>query len=180
MLVANEVRPHGTWNRASAVDTVVLDFDGRHRRRHAMKGRAGLEFLLDLPQVTTLREGDALVLSDGRTVCVEAASEQLMEIAAPDPVSLLRIAWHLGNRHTPTQIMADRLRIRDDHVLKGMLEHLGSRVSTVSASFDPETGAYIHGGPHEHGLPGTHDHHRGAGHGNDDRTSDARRSLPDR
>lgn len=178
MLVANEVRPHGTWDRASAADTVVLDFDGRHRRRYAMKGREGLEFLLDLPHVTTLRDGDALVLSDGRTVCVEAASERLMEIAAPDTVSLMRIAWHLGNRHTPTQIMADRLRIRDDHVLKGMLEHLGSGVRTVIAPFDPEAGAYIHGSQHEHGLPRNHDHHRGAGHGNEDRTSDAQPSLP--
>ena len=68
MLTASEVRPAGTWDAAASADSVVLDFDGRHRRRHAMAGRGGLAFLLDLPEATALRDGDGLVLADGRIV----------------------------------------------------------------------------------------------------------------
>lgn len=144
MLVASEIRRAGTWTPLSGADTVVLDYDGRHRRRHVMKSAAGLEFLLDLPQATVLREGDALVLSDGSVVAVKAAPERLMEIEAADTLALMRIAWHLGNRHTPTQIMRDRLRIRDDHVLASMLRHVGGAFTIIDAPFDPETGAFAH------------------------------------
>ena len=41
--------------KGSAADTVVLDFDDRHRRRMAMTGTRGLEFLLDLENAVALR-----------------------------------------------------------------------------------------------------------------------------
>ncbi|WP_332814902.1 urease accessory protein UreE [Ramlibacter sp.] len=171
MLTCNEIRPAGTWDESTAADTVVLDFDARHRRRHAMNGQAGLAWLLDLPQPAVLRSGDGLVLSDGRIVRVDAAPERLMEISAPDAGALVRIAWHLGNRHLPTQLVRDRLRIRHDHVMEAMVNALGGTVVAIEAPFDPEGGAFAQAGPHgrAHGhAPAPsgahgHDHHEHAG-----------------
>src|SRR5258705_1970732 len=113
MIRATQVRSPHRWTEAPA-DTVVLDFDDRHRRRMAMTGTRGLEFLLDLETAVALRGGDALVLEDGRKIEVVAAPEPLVEIRGADPLQLGRVAWHLGNRHLPTQIMPQRLRIRPD------------------------------------------------------------------
>lgn len=119
-----------------------------------MTGEAGLAFLLDLPRAVALRDGDGLALKDGAVVRVKAAPERLIEITAPHLAALVRIAWHLGNRHLPTQLMEDRLRIRDDHVIREMVEGLGGGVATVQAPFDPEGGAFSHdAAPHHH-----HDH----------------------
>src|SRR6476646_1988453 len=117
MIRATQVRAQHRWNEAPA-DTVVLDFDDRHRRRMAMTATRGLEFVLDLEHATALRGGDALVLDDGRLIEVVAAAEPLAEIRGTDPQHLVRVAWHLGNRHLPTQIAGKGLRIRRDHVIE--------------------------------------------------------------
>lgn len=176
MIRATEVRGQHGWTMAPA-DTVVLDFDDRHRRRMAMTGTRGLAFLLDLEDAVALRGGDALVLEDGRLVEVVAAPEPLIEIRGSDPQHLVRVAWHLGNRHLPTQITARGLRIRRDHVIEAMVKGLGARVIEIEAPFDPEGGAYAASG-HDHAPEahtrhdhGSHDHgHRH--HGDRDHHSD--------
>jgi len=130
----------------------------RHRRRIVLRTVSGLEFLLYLKQATTLRHGDSLVLDDGQVVTVEAAPEKLVEIVADDADALMRIAWHLGNRHLPTQLMGDRLRIRYDHVIVDMVKGLGGTVREVMAAFDPEGGAYGFGTTMGHHLGHGHDH----------------------
>src|SRR6187399_1825634 len=162
MIRATKVLGQHRWTQ-SAADTVVLDFDDRHRRRMAMTGTRGLEFLLDLENAVALRGGDALVLEDGRLIEVVAAAEPLLEIRGTDPLHLVRIAWHLGNRHLPTQIMPKGLRIRRDHVIEAMVKGLGARVIEIEAPFDPEGGAYADAG-HAHG----HDHYAQHDHGHDD------------
>jgi len=162
MIRATQVRAQHRWSEAPA-DTVVLDFDGRHRRRMAMTGTRGLEFLLDLENATVLRGGDALVLDDGRLVEVVAAPEPLLEIRGSDPQHLVRVAWHLGNRHLPTQITARGLRIRRDHVIEAMARGLGARVIEIEAPFDPEGGAYA-GGGHAHASEGDTHHQTGHDH----------------
>lgn len=135
----------------------MLDYDDRHRRRMAMTGMRGLEFLLDLEEAFALRGGDALVLEDGRLIEVVAAPEQLIEIRCNDPYHLARVAWHLGNRHLLTQITGKGLRVRRDHVIEDMVKGLGARVIEIEAPFDPEGGAYA-GGGHSHGDQMHHDH----------------------
>jgi urease accessory protein len=162
MIRATRVLGQHRWGQAPA-DTVVLDFDDRHRRRMAMTGTRGLEFLLDLENAVALRGGDALVLDDGRLIEVVAAPEPLVEIRGADPHHLIRVAWHLGNRHLPTQIMPKGLRIRRDHVIEEMVKGLGARVIEIEAPFDPEGGAYASTG-HDHG----HDDHAHHGHGHHD------------
>jgi urease accessory protein len=161
MIRATQVLGQHRWSEAPA-DTVVLDFDDRHRRRMAMIGTRGLNFLLDLENATALRGGDALVLEDGRLIEVVAAPEPLAEIRGTDPQHLVRIAWHLGNRHLPTQIAGRGLRIRRDHVIEAMVKGLGARVIEIEAPFDPEGGAYASADAHAeeagaHGHTG-HDH----------------------
>ncbi len=175
MIRATKVLGQHRWTDAPA-DTVVLDFDDRHRRRMAMTGTRGLEFLLDLENAVALRGGDALVLDDNRLIEVVAAPEPLLEIRGSDPHHLVRVAWHLGNRHLPTQIMAKGLRIRRDHVIEAMVKGLGARVIEIEAPFDPEGGAYA-GGGHGHPSPGDpHDHaahdHSSHDHGDHDHHHD--------
>src|ERR1700710_2680483 len=160
MIRATKVKGQYNWKEA-AVDTVVLDFDDRHRRRMAMTGTRGLEFLLDLENAVALRGADALVLEDGRLIEVVAAPEPLIEIRGTDPGHLVRLAWHLGNRHLPTQIMPKGLRIRRDHVIEAMVKGLGARVIEIEAPFDPEGGAYAGGGhaAHDHSAHDHDDHH---------------------
>lgn len=169
MIRATQVCPQIRWTEAAA-DTVVLDFDDRHRRRMAMTGTRGLEFLLDLEEAVALRGGDALVLEDGRLIEVVAAPEPLVEIRGADPHHLVRIAWHLGNRHLPTQIVGKGLRIRRDHVIEDMVRGLGARVIVIEAPFDPEGGAYAGGGHagHDHGhVHHAHGHNSHHKHGHD-------------
>lgn len=180
MVRAIKIKPQHRWTEPAA-DTVVLDFDDRHRRRLAMTGTRGLEFLLDLEAAVALRGGDALVLEDGRLIEVVAAPEPLIEIRGSDPHHLIRVAWHLGNRHLPTQIMPKALRIRRDHVIEAMVKGLGARVIEIEAPFDPEGGAYArgghghatddhhhdHGGHHHQDDHGGHGHHHGHDHAHD-------------
>ena len=162
MIRATRVQGQYRWTHPPA-DTVVLDFDDRHRRRMAMTGTRGLEFLLDLENAVALRGGDALVLDDGRLVEVVAAPEPLAEIRCNDPQHLVRVAWHLGNRHLPTQIMAKGLRIRRDHVIEAMVKGLGARVIEIEAPFDPEGGAYAEAF-HAHGEASSHAHAEASSH----------------
>jgi urease accessory protein len=168
MIRATKVRGQHRWSEPPA-DTVVLGFDDRHRRRMAMTGTRGLAFLLDLENAVALRGGDALVLDDGRLIEVVAAPEPLAEIRCNDPQHLVRVAWHLGNRHLPTQIMAKGLRIRRDHVIEAMVKGLGARVIEIEAPFDPEGGAYAGGGhPHAEADPHHQVAHDRSSHGHDD------------
>ncbi|MAN79550.1 MAG: urease accessory protein UreE [Rhodospirillaceae bacterium] len=162
MLRATALKRKGDWSGAAA-DTVVLDFDHRHRRRLAMTGTGGLEFLLDLAEAEALADGDGLILDDGRLVAVTAAAEPLVEVTCDDVDHLVRVAWHLGNRHLPTELLGDRLRIRRDHVIEDMLVKLGATVAHVSAPFNPEGGAYGHGRTHGHDHGDDHAHHHGHG-----------------
>src|SRR6266487_2565555 len=139
---ACEIRTAGSWNAATAIDRVVLDANERHRRRIALTGERGTAFLLDLPQATALK--------DGAIVRVAGKAEPLLEIAAASPHELVRLAWHIGNRHTEVQVVGDRLRIRRDRVLEDMLRGLGARLTSIEAPFDPEHGAYGHANNHDH------------------------------
>jgi urease accessory protein len=165
MLRADKIVPAGHWSGAPA-DTVVLDFDERYRRRFVMNGVSGLEFLLDLAEAAMLRGGDGLRLEDGRIIEVVAAPEPLMEIRAPDALTLVRVAWHLGNRHLPTELTPKSLRIRRDPVIEAMVLGLGARVIPLEAPFNPEGGAYVKANTSaDHQRPaGEHHHHHHTDH----------------
>ncbi len=131
-------------------DTVTLTYENRFRRRVAMAGDGGLEFLLDLPVATQLHDGDFLVLEDGRRVLVAAAREKLMGARAQNRQHLARAAWHVGNRHLPCEIHEERLVLAHDHVIRDMLEKIGCSVEEFEGPFNPEGGAYGQGRVHGH------------------------------
>lgn len=150
---ASAILPAGTWDFSARAGSIALDFDRRHRRRLVLEDG---ELLLDLPHAVRLREGDGLRCDDGTIVAVIADPEAVMDIHAHDRASLVRIAWHLGNRHLAVQLVRDRLRIRADHVIAGMVQGLGGHVEVLQAPFDPEPGAYAEA-PHSHAHD-DHDH----------------------
>jgi urease accessory protein len=140
--------PAGSWSPAGAA-SVTLGFDDRNRRRLRLVTDQGEAVLLDLAKAQPLAEGDGLGFEDGSWLVVHAADEDVLEITASDSHHLARLAWHLGNRHLPTEILPERLRIRYDHVIEDMLLKLGASVARRRAPFQPEGGAY--GGHHHHG-----------------------------
>ncbi|MDG3040387.1 urease accessory protein UreE [Roseicyclus marinus] len=161
---AGRLHRAGAW-QGQPVDRLVLDYEGRFLRRKRLALQSGRFVLVDLPETLSLEAGDALETSEGEMIAVEAAPEALLKITG----DLTRLAWHIGNRHTPCQIAGDHLLIRDDHVLAGMLARLGARVEKVTGVFAPEGGAYGHGRTqgHDHGPEHGHDHGHEQGHGHD-------------
>jgi len=150
-------RPAGDWPAEDAAGSLTLDFDARHRRRFRLTGDQGDDVLLDLPEAVAMAEGDGLQLDDGRWLKVQAAAEDIVEVRHKDPVQLMRLAWHLGNRHLPTEIRDHLLLIRPDHVIEDMLRGLGADLQKVQSAFQPEGGAYGHGHHHKH--HGSEQHH---------------------
>ncbi|MEP5758937.1 MAG: urease accessory protein UreE [Litoreibacter sp.] len=123
---------------ASVQDTVSLTYEDRLLRRKRLTSDQGTPFLVDLPSVTNLRDGDAFEFDDGAAVGIVAADELLLEIRG----DLVRLAWHIGNRHTPCQIEDDCILIAHDHVIADMLRGLGATVVETTRPFSPEGGAY--------------------------------------
>jgi urease accessory protein len=153
--------------RSAAEDTITLGYDARMLRRKRLVSDGGLAFIVDLAETLSLEAGDCFALTDGRHVEIRAAAEPVLAITGDLP----RLAWHIGNRHTPCQIEAQRLLIRADHVLAAMLRQLGAGVEEVVEPFTPEGGAYGHGRTmgHDHGHDegarfGWHDHGDGQPH----------------
>ncbi|MHB8886183.1 MAG: urease accessory protein UreE [Methylovirgula sp.] len=155
---ATAVVPRDQMQARACVARVRLDHDHRHRRRLVLTTSEGESVLLDLPSAAHLRGGEGLLLDDGDIVAIEAVPEKLLEITAPDQAALLRIAWHLGNRHLPTDLAGHVLRIREDHVLEEMVRGLGGTFAHIEAPFDPEGGAYATAAHHDHDHD--HDHAR--------------------
>ena len=149
---ATQIHRTGHWLEAGAVGTITLAMDQRHRRRFRMTDDAGQAFLLDLPEAILLGDGDGLGLDDGGIIRVTAADEAVCDVTGETPAHTARLAWHIGNRHTPVQVVDEiTLRILDDHVLVHMLEGLGATVHKRQAPFTPEPGAYsAKGGNHAH------------------------------
>ncbi len=145
----------GTWK--GAADHLLLTYDERFLRRRVLTTAHGAKLLVDLAQTASLNHGDAFEVDTGEMIEVQARPEGLLAITGDD---LVRLAWHIGNRHTPCQIEADRLLIQHDHVIRDMLGLLGADVSEVIAPFTPEGGAYGHGRTHSH----DHGHSHGPSH----------------
>jgi urease accessory protein len=136
---------------------LTLDFDARHRRRIRLITDQGEDVLLDLPKAVAMADGDGVQLEDGNWLKVQAAAEFIVEVRHKDPNQLMRLAWHLGNRHLPTEIRDQTLRIRPDSVIEAMLHGFGAELVKVRAPFQPEGGAYgSHGHHHDHEDIGHH------------------------
>lgn len=155
---ARQIHRAGTWSGA-AEDFLLLAYEERHRRRFRLTTEGGRDVLLNLERATLLNHGDALELETGELIEVRAADEPLLEVRASSPHALLRLAWHLGNRHLPAVLEPERILIRRDHVIAEMLKGLGAEVREIEAGFSPESGAYSGSHSHDHSQDdGGHKH----------------------
>lgn len=164
------------------VDSVVLDHAGRRVQRGTLTAASGATVVVELPDPVMLRMGDALALEGGGLIEVVAEPEALIEVRAADVTALARLAWHLGDRHVPLQVLPNRLRLRRDAGIEAMLDALGARLTPIEAPFDPEGGAYLvaaagdarhdhghhHHCGHDHHHHGDHGDHSGHSHGHHD------------
>lgn len=139
---------------------LYLTFDQRQRSRLRTQTKAGIAVGLDLPRTETIKDGSVLSNDAGDMIEVKAAPERLTQVTAPDAFTLMKAAYHLGNRHVPLMILPDSLYFEPDHVLTDMLARMGLQTNLVEAPFEPETGAYQthHGRSHNHTHSHNHDH----------------------
>jgi urease accessory protein len=159
------------------VDTLILSYAQRQAQKGFLFGIKGICVELDFPEAVRLRTDDALLLDDGGLVEVVAEPEPLIEVRAADLASLARLAWHLGDRHVPVQVLERRLRLKRDPAVEALLERLGAKVVAIDAPFEPEGGAYAapagdhdhhhHDHGHDHDHDHDHDHHHHDHHGHD-------------
>ena len=143
--IAQKLHPAGASD--ISIEDCALTYDARFFRRKKLTTTEGWSFVADFEQTVSLNDGDVLELGDGRLIKVTAAPETLLSVTGQD---LAKLAWHIGNRHTPCQIEATRLLIQNDPVIANMLSHLGAKVTEVTEPFTPEGGAYGHGRTHSH------------------------------
>jgi urease accessory protein len=158
---ATRILAAGDRRDRPVVDTVILDYAQRSAQKSAVTGVKGGAFEIDLHQPARLRTDDLLLLEDGGLVEVVAAAEPLIEARAADVAGLARLAWHLGDRHVPVQVLPNRIRARRDAAIEALLKSLGAKVAAIEAPFEPEGGAYesSHAPDHAH-----HDHDHGHDH----------------
>jgi urease accessory protein len=173
---ASSVIAEGQRHDRPVVDTVILDYAQRSAQNATVTGIKGIVIEIGLHQPGRLRTDDLLVLDDGNLVEVVAAPEPLIEARAAGIAALARLAWHLGDRHVPVQVLPNRIRARRDDAIESLLAALGVKVAIIEAPFEPEGGAYArqedaacdhHDHHHDHDHGHHHDHAHGHGHKHD-------------
>jgi urease accessory protein len=147
------------------LDSVILKGDQRRIQTGHLTGVNGTLIGVMLPDPVLLRNGDALELDDGSIVDVVIEPEPLVEIRGNDLTHLARLAWHLGDRHVPVQVLSNRLRMRRDPALETLMKKLDARLTPIEAPFDPEGGAYAARTAHDHHTRDHHHDHHGHDHG---------------
>jgi urease accessory protein len=158
---ATSVLTSAERGKRTVIDTVILDYAQRSTQNIVVSGVKGGGFEIALAEPARLRTDDALVLDDGSLIEVVAAPEPLIEARAADVAGLARLAWHLGDRHIPVEMLANRIRARREPAIEALLTSLGAKLALIEAPFEPEGGAYVsaHAHDHDHGHEHGHHHH---------------------
>ncbi|QQE65455.1 urease accessory protein UreE [Leptolyngbya sp. BL0902] len=155
---------------AVVVAELALTAEERTRSRHRFVATDGTPVQLQLPRGSVVRGNSLLSTAEGQRVRVVAKAEPVLQVTAASAWSLMRAAYHLGNRHVPLEITPHSLRLEPDSVLEAMLNQLGDlTVQTLTLPFEPEAGAYqsshAHSPPTHH--PHTHSSHNHGSHHHD-------------
>jgi len=143
-----------TSAQRNAAVRLQLPHDERAKHRLAtmsVEGKVVAILLVDARRGSILRDGAVLAGDDDAFAIVEAALQPLARITADSQLALLRLTYHLANRHVPAQLATNAVLIERDPVLETMLRGLGAHIEHIEAPFEPEGGAYD---GHHHG----HDH----------------------
>ncbi|NCO75953.1 MAG: urease accessory protein UreE [Cyanobacteria bacterium] len=100
---------------------------------------------LNLNRGNILKSGDILTNDkEDFFVEIQAKSEVVITVKSNSKLSLLKAAYHLGNRHVNLEIGEDYLRFSPDYVLESMIVKLGLNIHQEITPFFPEVGAYKH------------------------------------
>lgn len=136
--------PTGAVPPASELDPLVLRWEQRSKSHQVVVTNGGREIGVKLPTGTRLPPGLVVHIGAGFHVEVVAAVEDVWEIQAADPRTLLRVAYEIGNRHFPIDIRAGSLRVLYDHTLQDLWERLGVRAERVRQPFSSDHGSVHH------------------------------------
>lgn len=129
---------------------VVLTYAERQKSRHKCETACGKTLGWFIDRGIVLASDDLLVCTNGELVRVIAAPESVCDVFVEDKLLFARLAYHLGNRHVPLQLVGHTLRFQQDHVLEQMVEGLGGQAQHVCQPFHPESGAYHSHRHHDH------------------------------
>jgi urease accessory protein len=152
VLRTGEARP------GQVADTLMLNYGQRQTKQGFFFTGKGTCIEFDFAEPPALATDDALVLDDGGLIDVVADSEPLIEARIPDPVALARLAWRLGDRHVPVQILANRVRLRRNPQVEALLAGIATKLMPLSAPFEPDVHVTAHA-HHHHDHGHDHDHH---------------------
>jgi urease accessory protein len=131
----------------NVIDTITLNYNDRFIRRKKLISDNKIEFLVNLPETISVNKDDGFLFDDGNLILIKYAKETLIEIRSED---LIKLSWHIGNRHIPCQIETNRLLIHEDKVIENLIVRLGGSIKKISEEFSPEGGAYGLGRTHGH------------------------------
>jgi urease accessory protein len=119
-----------------------LTAEERHRSRYRFDKEGFPPLFFQLPRGTFLQAGDYLQADSGEILQILAAPEPLLHISSDDPLTLLKAAYHLGNRHVSLEVNPHYLRLAPDPVLEDLLATLDVTIETITEPFFPERGAF--------------------------------------
>ncbi len=124
---------------------LTLSSDQRRIFRGKRKSDCNQELQLQLPRQGKLNDGDILRTNQKKLfVQIIAQKENLIEITAKANLELIKVAYHLGNRHVEIEINENILFTKSDYIIEELLENFDVVFSKVEKKFFPEIGAFHH------------------------------------
>ena len=103
------------------------------------------ELILQLPREGKLKDGDILSTNESNFyVEIIAKTENLIAISSKSKIELIKIAYHLGNRHVEVEIEEDILLTKSDHIIENTLKNFDVEIVSTQKKFFPEKGAHSH------------------------------------
>jgi urease accessory protein len=133
------------------VEVLSLSCSDRQRSRLAAMLPNGRAVAIVLPRGEVMNPGDVLVSTCGQHLKIQARPEALLRISAASAFDLMRVTYHLANRHVKAMLTPEAVYIEPDTVLQQMVLLQGAFVTPVTEPFLPEGGAYSPGHRHHHG-----------------------------
>ena len=124
---------------------LTLSSDQRRVFRGKRKSDCNQELQLQLPREGILIDGDILRTNYKKLfVKIIAQKEKLIEITAKTDLEIIKVAYHLGNRHVEIEINENILFTKSDYIIEELLKNFDVVFSKVEKKFFPEVGAFHH------------------------------------
>ena len=137
------------WVKSKDVRGRMLNLTLCSEQRKILRGRkfsdCNKELFLQLPREGIIKDGDIFRTNQENIfICVKAKIENLFQISTSSKLKMLKLIYHLGNRHIGIEIYDNYLFVKEDHVIKNLLENFDAEIKLVNKKFFPEIGAYYH------------------------------------